>query len=435
MRKTSSPVFLAAALLLCTLIAPPLLADAIPTGDEFTVNQNTSGDQEFAALAPLPGGGFVVTWESFAQDGSFDGIFLRRYDTQGNALGDELQVNTYTPGNQEDPSVAVAADGTFLVVWDSDSGQDGQARGIFGQLFDSTGTPMGGELAMNANTTGDQNDAVATALPDGGFVVVWETNLGNSTAEDLVGRRFDAAGAPLTDEFDLNLSMPGDQEDVDIGRSDSGDLVVVWESAGQDGSYDSVIARRFDANGIPLSDEIQVNTYTLGDQDDPDLTVASDGSFLVIWEDDAQVAFDDTIVARYFDAAGTAVTDEIPADTFADAIQINPSVTFAPNSNDLAYGAWQSLAQDGDDGSVILRALSTTGTASDEMVVNTITTGFQGYPHLTSDDNGFLVVWETFGQDAMDSFGLSARHYEVPFFSDGFESGDTSAWSVVIGGP
>jgi hypothetical protein len=33
--------------------------------------------------------------------------------------GGEFQVNTYTTGSQSDPAVAAAADGAFVVVWES----------------------------------------------------------------------------------------------------------------------------------------------------------------------------------------------------------------------------------------------------------------------------------------------------------------------------
>ncbi|MCG8455583.1 MAG: hypothetical protein MI919_04825, partial [Holophagales bacterium] len=42
----------------------------------------------------------------------------------GSAVGAEIQVNTYTTSFQDSPSVAVDADGDFVVVWTS-NGSDG----------------------------------------------------------------------------------------------------------------------------------------------------------------------------------------------------------------------------------------------------------------------------------------------------------------------
>ena len=69
-------------------------------------------------------GDFVVAWQSFGQDGSIYGIFARRFSSAGAALASEFQVNTYTTDIQSCPSVAVDADGDFVVAWASSS-QDG----------------------------------------------------------------------------------------------------------------------------------------------------------------------------------------------------------------------------------------------------------------------------------------------------------------------
>ena len=49
-------------------------------------------------------------------------------------LGNEFQVNTYTPNNQLFPAVAADSDGNFVVAWQSE-GQDGSSNGVFAQRF------------------------------------------------------------------------------------------------------------------------------------------------------------------------------------------------------------------------------------------------------------------------------------------------------------
>jgi hypothetical protein len=54
-------------------------------------------------------------------------------------LGGEFQVNTYTTGYQQGPSVASDPSGNFVVAWTDGtsflSGEDGSLAGIFGQRF------------------------------------------------------------------------------------------------------------------------------------------------------------------------------------------------------------------------------------------------------------------------------------------------------------
>lgn len=91
-------------------------------------------------------GTFLVVW--LGQDGGGWGGFGKRYDSAGQQLGTEFQVNSYTPGNQFSGTVAALADGAFVVAWSSglpffdSTTQDGSASGVFGQrLAEPTATP------------------------------------------------------------------------------------------------------------------------------------------------------------------------------------------------------------------------------------------------------------------------------------------------------
>jgi hypothetical protein len=75
-------------------------------------------------------GSFVVAWESFGPDGSGDGIRAQRFDASGALSGTEIQMNTYTTGEQNLPSICSTSDGRFMVVWRS---TDGDGAGVFGR--------------------------------------------------------------------------------------------------------------------------------------------------------------------------------------------------------------------------------------------------------------------------------------------------------------
>ena len=100
-------------------------------GPEFQVNTYTKMEQIRQSVARLSDGGFVVTWESWGQDGPNGnvGVYGQRYRATGKRVGTEFRVNTTTKGQQIYPSVAGLAGGGFVVVWQS-SGQDGSSFGI-----------------------------------------------------------------------------------------------------------------------------------------------------------------------------------------------------------------------------------------------------------------------------------------------------------------
>ena len=60
--------------------------DGTPHGAEFQVNSYAAYDQRYPAVTSLHNAGFVVIWNSQAQDDSVSGVFAQRYDAQGNKL-------------------------------------------------------------------------------------------------------------------------------------------------------------------------------------------------------------------------------------------------------------------------------------------------------------------------------------------------------------
>ena len=94
-------------------------------GEEFLVNSYTLGSQRLPAVATGASGSFVVVWQSEDQDGSVYSIQGQHFDSAGNPLGDEFQVNSYTTGSQERPAVTADEQGNFVVVWQGGSAYAG----------------------------------------------------------------------------------------------------------------------------------------------------------------------------------------------------------------------------------------------------------------------------------------------------------------------
>jgi len=74
--------------------------------------------------------------------------------TEVELVGPEIPVNTFLPGDQQFSAVSTDASGGFVVVWQSggySATQDGSLAGVFGRRFDSSGTPLGGEIPIMAS--------------------------------------------------------------------------------------------------------------------------------------------------------------------------------------------------------------------------------------------------------------------------------------------
>jgi hypothetical protein len=130
-------------------------------------------------LAVRADGAFVVAGEG--DDGSyFPGIFARRFSSSGTSVGARFAANTYTFDGQRMGVAAFGSDGSFVITWQS-FGQDGYRDGIFAQRFSSGGGRLGTEFQVNAYTESvEMEPAIAAGDGTGGFVVVWEGAAGGN---------------------------------------------------------------------------------------------------------------------------------------------------------------------------------------------------------------------------------------------------------------
>jgi len=319
-------------------------ASGAAQGPEFRVNTYSSGSQYLPSVARAPDGRFVVVWTSDGQDGSSAGVFGQQFGASGAPQGPEFQVNTYTTSQQYRPSVAVDAAGNFVVVWTS-VGQDGSQIGVFGRRFDMSGSAQGPEFRANTYTSGYQGLSSVAMAPDGRFVVVWNSNGQDGSGNGVFGQRYDASGTPLGGEFQVNTYTTNNQFDPSVAFDASANFVVVWNSQSGDGSGFGVFGQRYDASGTPLGGEFQVNTHTVGYQGYPSIASDASGNFLVAWHSAGQDGSGLGAYAQRYDASGTARGGEFRINTFTTGEQQTPAVASDPSGNFVA--TWSSFGQDG----------------------------------------------------------------------------------------
>ena len=238
----------------------------IMQGAEFRVNTTTVNDQTLPDVAMDAAGNFVVAWAS-VQDGSGFGIYVRRYNASGAPLSGEFRVNTYTTSTQGSPSIALDADGDFVVAWDSYGQEPGTiGTGVYAQRYNSAGVAQGGEMHVNVFTSSYQRTPEVAVDPVGNFTIVWDSFDQDGSSIGIYMRRFSAAGTALSGDVQVNVFTNNVQYGPSIAADDAGNLVVAWTSRDQDGSSDGVYLRRFNSAGTALSGDVRVNTFTTSNQ-------------------------------------------------------------------------------------------------------------------------------------------------------------------------
>jgi len=379
-----------------------------PAGDEFQVNTYTTLHQVWPSISALADGGFIVVWGSNGQDGSGYGIYGQRYDSAGNPVGSEFQVNSYTADHQIRPSVAALADGGFVVTWHS-NGQDGSGAGVYAQRYDSAGNAVGGEFQVNTYEAGGQEQSSVAALADGGFIVIW-TSYGQNDG-DITAQRYDAAGNAVGGEFQVNSYTFTEQLMPSIAVLSDGGYVIAWTSFEQDGSDYGIHAQRYDAAGNPVGSEFQVNSYTSSDQFDTSIAALADGGFVVTWTSDGQDGSGYGIYGQRYDAAGNAVGSEFHVSTYTDSNQHDSSVAALDNGGFIV--TWASV-QDGSGAGVYAQVYDADGNAvGSEYQINAYTFAGQGQPSVTTLADGTIaIVWSSTFQDGSFA-GVFANLYSA----------------------
>jgi len=240
-------------------------------------------------------------------------------------LSDPVMANTQTTGNQRRASVAVGADGNYLIVWNGDAAQAG-FYDIKGQLFSHEGVKIGGEFQVDQ--AGPNRIAYTPSIAadgTGSYIVAWADFNSTVTDSEIWMRRYDAAANPMADAIQVNTYTTERQRLPRVAADSTGQFVVVWESMGQDGSGLGVFGRQFDETGAPVGGEFAVNnTNTTGDQDRPAVDMDDQGF---------TVAFNDGnggVAAREFGAFVAEGTSDFPV--------------FGPNHQDADVGRLDGTA-------------------------------------------------------------------------------------------
>lgn len=137
-------------------------------GGQFVVNTHTTNTQLLPRIAMDPMGDFVITWESYIQDGSRYGVYAQRYNLSGAAQGVEFRVNTYTTNSQIIPAIATDSTGNFVVAWQS-YGEDGSHNGIYAQRYAPVSPPNSPPTGMSNAVTTMQGVPYTFTAADFGF--------------------------------------------------------------------------------------------------------------------------------------------------------------------------------------------------------------------------------------------------------------------------
>ena len=213
-------------------------------------------------------------------------------------------------------------------------------------------------------------------------------------------------------EFLVNTATNGDQLFQDQVALTNGSFVIVWQD--QQSGQGDISGQLFDANGTKLGSQFLVNTSTSGTQGLPSVDDLASGRFIVTWWDNSGQGgdADASIKAQIFNANGTKVGGEFLVNTVTAGMQFDPVVNGLASGNFIV--TWRdSSGLGGDVSGTALKGQLFGPTGSkigSEFLVNTATAGNQGQPEACSlASGGFAIVWEDESGSGGDSNGSAIK--------------------------
>ena len=397
-----------------------------PQGGEFSILGSLPGDQVWPSVSLSPTGG-CVTWQANVLDKSGGGLGGTLLNTSFEASR-PVRVNKTVTGIHLRPKVQLLANDNTIFVWESTAGG---VPGIYARIstgkVTKTSAAFGtnfstGDVRVNTYIKGQQVDPAVAALPDGSAINTWSSFGEDGSMFGVYARRLKPTGVGATaKEFQVNQFASYNQRNPAVAALPNGTYVITWisEQERRANSMD-VYARVFTDAGVPLTDEIPVNSGAFPCSS-PAVAPTGDGGFTVVWaQKNAFVTPNNgTMVTsnswdvwgRPFSAVSGTTCAPLAADfainTYLFGDQYQPKIAAGPSGS---LVVWTSLGEDGSREGVYGRFLAGgTAVSGPEFRVNTTTISQQMHPSVAWDGVGrFLVVWTSFTpQSGFDLFGQS----------------------------
>ena len=395
------------------LLAVASFGQLTPSNPETLVNTTTTAAQQNPAISMDTLGNYVVVWESENQDGDGFGIYAKVYNADHSVRVSDFLVNTSEQlGEQRFPDVAMNADGTFCVVWQTNEDESSQGWDVYRRIYDVDGTAITSRSRIHTSSSGNQMHPAVAANDEYFYVICMSEQVG-SNESTIEGRFYLANGAATSSSYDIGISAGNHQGHADVGLDQNNNAIIVWQSDGVDGDRQGVYASSYSESNTLNFGPIQINTETAGNQQAPSIAVDENGNAMIVWSSYDQDGDQYGVYGQFIDNAGAMVGSELSVSTTTNGSQDFASVA-ASRSGDKFVVTWTDDSEDGDFQGVYARAHELGAFTSTETLINTRTTDRQMFSDVAIglDTTDAVFAWqgglrkETTSGDDTDDYGV-----------------------------
>ncbi|MCB1492329.1 MAG: hypothetical protein KDJ77_11130 [Rhodobiaceae bacterium] len=241
---------------------------------------NARGETD-PVVAATNDGGFVLVYEysDFGGTNGDDDIAYGRYDAAGNRTQSGFVVSdNFSNIYYANPSVAVAADNSFFVTYNTVQGSVSEIRG---KKVSAAGSVGPEQVLRTDDGDGHPHDSDTVVLNDGRFITTYR-EIDPSPSGDFYSIEYRISLANGTNSTAANVSSATVFEDQDldphVAALADGGWVIVWQQNGD------IQRRIYESDGT--AGTVGNVTLTSFDYNEPDVIGLDDGTMFVVWDDD-----------------------------------------------------------------------------------------------------------------------------------------------------
>ncbi|MGB9721434.1 MAG: hypothetical protein ACPL28_08165 [bacterium] len=239
-------------------------------------------------------------WFVVFQDDVVSGVYLQRIKTNGELIGNNIQINEQPGKRSYLPKIDVTKS-CFIITWSRNL--VGLICDIMCQKVSFDGALIGNNYVISDDKGGDPQILSNVAVDNNcDFFVVWTDYRRYPDfyyMPNCYGRRYDSQGNPYGDEFRINTYANADNATIGIN---SNVYVIVWARTQVDSNH-QIYGQRFDLNGNPIGTNYQISLSSgTNELSFPRITTLSNNYFVVIWKE--KISTIDKIYGRILDPMG-----------------------------------------------------------------------------------------------------------------------------------
>ena len=378
------------------------------------INTFSALDQTTPSVAMDANGDFVVASDNQVQLGPnylYD-VEVRIYNKAGQAQTGGIVVAQTKAGSR--PSVAMDANGDFVVAWRVlNTGTF--LYGISAQRYSLAGSRQSGTIVLADGAS----NATAGSLPKvamdsaGDFTIAFQGY--DASSLGIFAQQFNSSGVSQGAIFRVNTPQSDNQGAPTIAMDSAGAFVIGWEDGGTTQAA-GVYAQLYSSSGVAQGGNTAIST---GGAANPSVAMEPTGQFAFAWQFPQPVSLVDSqgIETQRFDASGNSLSGVVQLNTPEHYFQVNPAGAIDSEGDFVV--ACSSYGQGGTASSlatILTQRINSTGTliGATQFTPSTQTGDNQRLPSVANDPNGdTMIVWESkpsATNSAQDVYGRLYNH-------------------------